>query len=31
MEVGSIVECVNGSFDAKAIELINNRPKQGKM
>ena len=31
MEVGSIIECVNGSFNAKAIELINNRPKQGKM
>ena len=31
MEVGSIVECVNGSFDTKSIELIANRPKQGKI
>lgn len=31
MEIGSIVECVNGSFDAKSIELIANRPKQGKI
>ena len=31
MEVGSLVECVNGSFDAKLIELIPNRPKQGKI
>lgn len=31
MKVGSIVECVNGSFDPKAIELIPNRPKQGKI
>jgi hypothetical protein len=31
MNVGSIVECINGSFDQKAIELIANRPKQGKI
>jgi hypothetical protein len=31
MEVGSLVECVNGSFDAKLIELIPSRPKQGKI
>ena len=31
MEVGSLVECVNGSFDTKLIELIPNRPKQGKI
>ena len=31
MAVGSLVECVNGNFDPKLIELIPNRPKQGKI
>lgn len=31
MKVGSIVECVDGSFDHRLIELIPNRPKQGKI
>lgn len=31
MEVGSLVECVNGNFEPKLIELIPNRPKQGKI
>ena len=31
MQVGSLVECVNGSFEPKQIELIPNRPKQGKI
>ena len=31
MNVGSLVECVNGSFEPKQIELIPNRPKQGKI
>jgi hypothetical protein len=31
MEVGSLVECVNGNFEHKQIELIANRPKQGKI
>ena len=31
MEVGSLVECVNGNFEPKQIELIPNRPKQGKI
>jgi hypothetical protein len=31
MSVGSLVECVNGSFEPKQIELISNRPKQGKI
>lgn len=31
MQVGSLVECVNGSFDAKLIELIPHRPKKGKI
>lgn len=31
MEVGSIVECINSSFVDKTIELVSNRPKQGKM
>jgi hypothetical protein len=31
MNVGSLVECINGSFEPKQIELIPNRPKQGKI
>jgi hypothetical protein len=31
MNVGSLVECINGSFDHKLVELIPNRPKQGKI
>ena len=31
MNVGSLVECINGSFEPKQIELILNRPKQGKI
>ena len=31
MQVGSLVECINGSFEPKQIELIPNRPKQGKI
>lgn len=31
MEAGSLVECVNGNFEPKQIELIPNRPKQGKI
>ena len=31
MQVGSLVECINGSFEPKQIELIPNRPKRGKI
>jgi hypothetical protein len=31
MDIGSLVECVNSSFEPKQIELIPNRPKQGKI
>jgi hypothetical protein len=31
MNIGSIVECINDSFDSKSIELIPNRPKKGKI
>ena len=31
MKIGSIVECINGSFDVKSSELISNRPKRGKI
>lgn len=31
MQVGSLVECINGNFEPKQIELIPNRPKQGKI
>lgn len=31
MNVGSLVECINGSFEPRVIELIPNRPKQGKI
>jgi hypothetical protein len=31
MNIGSLVECINGSFEPKQIELIPNRPKQGKI
>jgi hypothetical protein len=31
MQVGSLVECINGSFEPKQIKLIPNRPKQGKI
>jgi hypothetical protein len=31
MGAGSLVECINGSFEPEAIKLIANRPKQGKI
>ncbi len=31
MNVGSLVECINGSFEPRVIELIPNRPKRGKI
>lgn len=31
MRVGSLVECINDKFDPKSINLIPNRPKQGKI
>jgi hypothetical protein len=31
MNIGSLVECVDGNFDSKIIELIPNRPKKGKI
>jgi hypothetical protein len=31
MQVGSIVECINGTFNQKAIELIARRPKRSKI
>jgi len=31
MKVGSLVECVNDKFDPRSIDLISNRPKQGKI
>lgn len=31
MKIGSLVECINGNFEPKQIELIPNRPKQGKI
>jgi hypothetical protein len=31
MQVGSLVECINGEFDIKQISLIPNLPKRGKI
>lgn len=31
MKVGSLVECIDGKFEAKLIDLIPNRPERGKV
>jgi hypothetical protein len=31
MDIGSLIECINDLFEPKQIELISNRPKQGKI